>query len=50
MYAITYSSGVDFTAGLLSRFEYSEIIYGCPDIINSQIEAIIAAQAHIIEL
>lgn len=50
MYAITFSSGIDFTSRLLSRFEYVEIIYGCPDIINSQIATIIAAQAHIIEI
>ena len=49
LYAITFSSGIDFTAKLLNKFEYAEIIYGCPDIINSQIATIIAAQRNIIE-
>ncbi len=49
LYVITFSSGIDFTAKLLNKFEYAEIIYGCSDILNSQISTIIAAQRNIIE-
>ena len=49
LYAITFSSGIDFTARLISKFEYAEIIYGCKDIINSNVASIIAAQRNIIE-
>ena len=50
LYAITFSSGIDFTAKLISKFEYAEIIYGCSEILNSQIATIIAAQRNIIEI
>jgi hypothetical protein len=50
MYASTFSSGIDFTAKLLKKFEYAEIIYGCEGILNSKLSDIIAAQANIIEL
>ena len=49
LYAITFSSGIDFTAKLLSKFEYAEIIYGCQNILHSQIATIIAAERNIIE-
>lgn len=49
LYAITFSSGIDFTSKVLNHFEYSEIIYGCEDIISQKLATIISMQARIIE-
>ena len=49
LYAITFSSGIDFTSKVLNHFEYSEIIYGCEGIINQKLATIISMQARIIE-
>lgn len=29
LYAITFSSGIDFTCKVVKRFKYAEIIFGC---------------------
>lgn len=49
LYAITFSYGIDFTAKLLNKFEYAEIIYGCQGIIDPDTASIIAAQRSIVE-
>ena len=49
LYAITYSSSVEFTAELLKYFDYGEIIYGCYSVLNPQAAALIAVQQVTIE-
>ena len=49
LYAITFSSGIDFTNRIIENFDYAEIIYGCEGIISEDISAIMAAQTKIIE-
>lgn len=49
MYAITFSSGIQFTNRLLDKFSYAEIIFGCEEIVDSNIAAIMALQISQIE-
>lgn len=49
LYAITFSSGIDFTSRILDMFEYAEIIYGCEGVLSDDIAAIMASQSKIIE-
>ena len=49
LYAITFSSGIEFTSKVLNYFEYAEIIYGCEGIINQKLATIISMQSKIIE-
>ncbi len=32
LYAITFSSGIDFTCKVVKKFKYAEIIFGCEDL------------------
>ncbi len=47
--AITFSSGVSFVYRLLDMFEYSEIIFGCENVISYNLSEIIAYQNNLIE-
>ena len=49
MYAITYSSGIQFMSNLLDQFEYAEIIFGCEGLVDDGLAAVMAVQAKIIE-
>ena len=49
LYAITFSSGLDFTTRLLSEFNYCEVIFGHPGVISPTMENIMAAQAGVIK-
>ncbi|MHB1484236.1 MAG: phospholipase D family protein [Saccharofermentanales bacterium] len=49
MYAITYSSGIDFVCELLNKFNYSEIIFGCEEVMSYTLHEIIAFQSKTIE-
>lgn len=49
LYAITYSSGLDFVYQLLDFFEEAEIIFGCDEIISYSLQEIMAYQCKIIE-
>ena len=49
LYAITFSSGIDFTCQVVKKFSYSEIIYGCEDIINHGIATVMAVQQSLVE-
>ena len=49
MYAITYSSGIQFMSNLLDQFEYVEIIFGCEGLVDDGLAAVMAVQAKIIE-
>lgn len=44
LYAITYSSGLQFVNTVLDRFKYAEIIFGCESVMNNDIAAIISMQ------
>ena len=49
LYAITYSSGLDFVYQLLDLFEEAEIIFGCDEIISYSLQEIMAYQCKMIE-
>ena len=49
MHAITFSSGINFVGELLDMFSYSEIIFGCEDVISMGLKEIIAYQDTLIE-
>ncbi len=50
LYGITYSSGIRFMEKVLDKFEYAELIFGCENILNGDIPAIISVQAKTLEL
>jgi hypothetical protein len=49
LYAITYSSGIDFICRVISKFKNAEIIFGFEDIISYSLQEIIAYQIKTIE-
>ena len=49
LYAITFSSGLNFVYRLLNMFEYSEVIFGCESVISYNMSEIIAYQNNLIE-
>lgn len=49
LYAVTFSSGIDFTSRIIDSFEYAEIIYGCEGILSGEIATIMATQTKILE-
>lgn len=49
LYAITFSSGINFIYSLLDMFTYSEVIFGCEGILSYNINEIIAYQNNLIE-
>lgn len=44
LYAITYSSGIDFVCALLRKFDHAEIIFGCDEVISYSLQEIVAYQ------
>ncbi len=50
LYAITFSSGIDFTCKVVKRFKYAEIIFGCEDVLNHGIATIMAVQQSLVEI
>ena len=36
--------------GLLEKFEYAEVIFGCEDIVHNNVAAIMAVEAKMVEL
>ncbi|MHC1693672.1 MAG: restriction endonuclease PLD domain-containing protein [Eubacteriales bacterium] len=49
LYAITYSSGMDFICALLGKFKYAEIIFGCDEVMSYSLQEIMAYQLKTIE-
>lgn len=49
LYAITFSSGINFVYRLLDMFDYSEVIFGCENVISHNLSEIIAYQNNLIE-
>ncbi|MBR3640112.1 MAG: phospholipase D family protein, partial [Clostridia bacterium] len=49
LFAITFSSGIDFVNKVISKFKHSEIIFGCEGVMNNDTAAIIAMQAKVIQ-
>ena len=49
LYAITFSSGIDFTCQVVKRFSHAEIIFGCEEVINQGIATIMAVQQTLVE-
>lgn len=49
LYAITFSSGMDFVNKVVSKFSHSEIIFGCEGVMNNDAAAIMAMQAKVIQ-
>lgn len=42
MYAITYSSGIGFVCELLQKFTYTEIIFGCEEVMTYSLQEVMA--------
>jgi len=49
LYAITYSSGIDFICKLLKKFDTAEIIFGSDDVLSYSMKEIMAFQLKTIE-
>lgn len=49
IYAITYSSGIQFTTQLLKKFDYAEIIFGCENLVSDTVATIMAMQQALVE-
>ena len=49
LYAITFSSGINFVYRLLNMFEYSEVIFGCEGVLSYNMSEVIAYQHNLIE-
>lgn len=49
LYAITFSSGINFVYRLLNMFEYSEVIFGCEGVLSYNMSEVIAYQNNLIE-
>lgn len=44
LYAITFSSGIEFVNKVINKFSYAEVIFGCEKIIATDIAAIMSVQ------
>ena len=49
LFAITFSSGINFVYKLLNMFEYSEVIFGCEGVLSYNMSEVIAYQNNLIE-
>jgi hypothetical protein len=49
LYAITYSSGLNFVYQLLHLFENAEIIFGCDEVISYSLQEVMAYQCKLVE-
>ncbi|MCL1880938.1 MAG: hypothetical protein FWF76_02035 [Oscillospiraceae bacterium] len=49
LYAITYSSGVDFICKVLKKFDKAEIIFGYDEVMSYNLQEIMAYQSKTIE-
>lgn len=49
LYAITFSSGVNFVYKLLGMFDYAEIIFGCEAVMSYTLQEVMAYQDKLIE-
>lgn len=50
IYAITYSSSMDFVCRLLEKFKRAEIIFGFEDVLSYNLQEVMAYQLKTIEL
>ena len=44
LYAITYSSGIDFVSRVLTNFKYAEIIFGCEAVLEDNVAMVMSVQ------
>lgn len=49
LYAITYSSGIDFVYRLIDLFEQAEILFGCDEVISYSLQEVMAYQCKMVE-
>lgn len=49
LYAITFSSGIDFACKLIKKFSYAEIIFGCEEVLNNGFATVMAVQQSLVE-
>lgn len=49
LYAITYSSGIEFVYQLLNLFQEAEIIFGCDEVISYSLQEVMAYQCKLVE-
>ena len=50
LYGITFSSGIEFMEKVMDMFEHVEMIFGCEDIVDNDIAAIMAMETKSVEL
>ena len=50
LYAITYSSGIDFVAQIVSKFQYAEILFGHEGILDADISTVMATSKKTVEM
>ena len=49
LFAITFSSGIDFVNKVVSKFKHSVIVFGCEGVMNNDTAAVIAMQAKVVQ-
>ena len=49
LYAITFSSGMDFINRVVSKFRHAEVVFGCESTLDLEMDAIIASQVKILQ-
>ena len=49
LYAITFSSGINFVNRVLDKFQHAEIIFGCEGVMSDEVAAIMSMQIHTIQ-
>ena len=50
LYGITFSSGIEFMEKVMDMFEHVEMIFGCEDIVDNDIAAVMAMEKKSVEL
>lgn len=49
LYAITFSSGIEFVNKVINKFSYAEVVFGCEKIIANDIAAIMSVQINSVQ-
>ncbi len=49
IYTITFSSGIDFISKVMDKYSYGEVIFGCENVVDDNVAAIMAVQTALIE-
>ncbi len=49
IYAITFSSGIDFVSKVLEKYDYGEVVFGSEEVLDDNVAAVMALQAKLVE-